>query len=128
MAFLQNKIDISTFFLTNWTTTPIHWSGNDFNITGVSEWIFLEVKPKRSSAQSLNNDGKYNEEMLINCIIYSKSEIRSIELFDKLQLMLSINNIEEMSIKTISLDNKGILKTDRGDFSYLDLAITLKSY
>ena len=40
---LETKQNVSKFFNTNWTITPIEWKGLPFSIVGKDEWIKVEI-------------------------------------------------------------------------------------
>lgn len=122
----QNKINASKFFATNWTYTPIHWSGHNFDVTGKDEWLFFQYTQDSVSPKNMQNDGEYDEDIVLNIILYSRTEIRTAELYDNVLNMLFNNAIYNMRVMSIDTDNSGIIKTDNGDYTFIDLTIVLK--
>jgi len=122
----QYKIEFSTFFNDMWTTTPIHWSGHDLDINGLDSWIFFKFNQSTATPKSISNNGIYNEEVVVDCILYANSELLLADMYDKLREMLGENQISDLVLTSIDVDNSSILKTTVGDFNYLDLSLVFK--
>jgi len=56
MSTLQaTKAIIETMFADNWTSTPVHFSGQEFDAKGMNEWLNLNIRPARIVSGSISN-------------------------------------------------------------------------
>ena len=122
----QYKIATSKFFNDNWTLSPIHWSGHNFDIRTNTKWLYFKFNQSNISPKSISNNGIYNEEVILDIILYANTELLLSDMYDSLILMLRNNQIDDLIVSSIDVDNESILKTISGDFNYLDLSIVLK--
>lgn len=125
MGLLENKIEISKKFHTEWTETEIHWYGLEFSLNGIEEWIHLEYVPKFESNATL--DGFRDKIAFIDIDVFARKENRTFELYDKILEMLSSTRIGNNGIRDITISGKDLISTDNGDYRVLKITVLLKT-
>lgn len=127
MSILDTKRGVSAFFFQNWTETPIHWFGLEFDINGLDEWIFVSYTHTSSKNADINGSD-YRENGVIDILIYARTENRTFEIYDMISNMLRNQRIGNTSVDLISIDNKATMSTENGDYRVLDIGVYLKSF
>lgn len=124
MSFLENKKSIEQFIYDNWTYTPIHWSGIDFNIEGLSEWIRIAYVPKNTINRSI--DAEKSEIGSIRIAIFAKIEFRVFELSDLILEMFKNKKIGNNFVKKVIVLSNG--QTSDNNYNYIDIQIEITTY
>jgi len=84
MSSLQEtKLIIEELFKTNWTDTPIHFSGQEFDARKMPQWINLIIRPSRITRASVSN-GRSIMSLDVYVPCWSDTEAESFELADKI--------------------------------------------
>ena len=125
MSLLQNKKDIEQFMFNNWTSTEIHWSGQEFNITGKDEWIRLEYKPDNLRTNSIDSGVKILSGK-IKMVIFARSEFRVFALTDIALGLFDNKKIGLNFSKNAKILSNG--KTVDNNYNYSDLEIKVTTY
>ena len=123
---LETKQNVSKFFNTNWTITPIEWKGLPFSIVGKDEWIKVEYIPSGNSSLDISNDG-YRQSSYISVFIHARKENRCYELYDILCTKLQTVKIDNVKVRYIDVNNKSNLDTTNGVYTFMEVGVTIKT-
>ena len=81
MSIKEAKIEIETTFQDGWTSTPIHYSGMEFDSTGRDRWINLIYQPISVSNRTLTA-GRQAQNAVIYVLCWANNELNAYDLAD----------------------------------------------
>lgn len=91
MSLSTIKVNLETYFQTNWTTTSIQWHGVAFNSSALTQWIGLKFVPIQNEMYAFDGSScgriEYNAQMQVFC--YAKNPTKAIQLADSVMSFLN---------------------------------------
>lgn len=102
MTLLDIKKNLETFFITNYTETQIHWSGNDFKTTAHTEWVYFEYLGEAVMDCGLDNT-VYSHKGAINVTVIAQTTFRVNEIASIVLELFKGQNIDGSIIRNASI-------------------------
>jgi hypothetical protein len=103
--FKETKYYFENMFATNWSQTPIHFVGQEFDASGIDAWVNPRFVPSRGDTVGINgNKTKQYAELDIVC--WAKNDVEAFDLAD--QIVAFINaTIEGFDINGYEINDHG---------------------
>ena len=120
MTLIDIKKSLETYFITNYTTTPIHWAGMNFDTTVNSEWVYFEYVGQSIMDSGLDNT-KNQHSGQIEISIIAETQFTVHTLASEVMEIFKAKKLDEMFIRTVSILTQGF-DTSLGK-SYMVIAI-----
>ncbi len=80
--FKAGKFYFDKMFVDNWTLTPVHYAGEEFDGTGKDRWVNPSYKPTSRGSASLSKDVKRVEaNLFVPC--WGETDVEVMELLDE---------------------------------------------
>ena len=80
MTLKETKIYFETMFATGWTTTPIHFMGQEVDMHGVDQWINVSYKPRAKLSTGFTSSSMSGA---IYVVCWAKDDFDVMDLSDK---------------------------------------------
>jgi len=125
MTLLQIKIAMETYFNTNYTTTPIHYAGTNFDTSLHTEWIYFEYIGSSIADSGLDN-AVYSHRGYIKLVSMAETSYRATEIADIALALFKGKNVSDMYPNEMLLMAQGYDKTLNK--SYIELELNMTTY
>jgi len=125
MTLLQIKIAMETYFNTNYTTTPIHYAGTNFDTSLHTEWIYFEYIGSTIADSGLDN-AVYSHRGYIKLVSMAETSYRATDIADIALALFKGKNVSDMYPNEMLLTAQGYDKTLNK--SYIELELNMTTY
>lgn len=85
----ETKKYFEDLFNDNWTATPIHFGGQEFNAENIPQWINPTVQPLRNTATGINGSMMYSFFVYVVC--WAETDVDCMDLADSVAGFMSAN-------------------------------------
>lgn len=98
MSYLQEKLDIEAYFITNWAETPIKFENDEASESG--DWVRLSIQNGESKQMSLGDDPVFRHPGTVFVQIFTKTDAGSgralalADIVDQLFRNLVLTNLQ----------------------------------
>jgi len=121
--FKEIKFYFEGMFSSKWTKTNVHYGGQDFDATGIDEWVNPTYSPENSRKLSLS-DGVdvINGVLYIPC--WSTNDVKVMALSDEVTKFIEDNIEYPHTVTRVNVIDHGWEKSNK---AFVILAISIKS-
>lgn len=107
----ETKFYFETLFAENWSTTPIHFVGQDFNQDDTPRWINPFYTPSYSQAKGLGDLTSNYGVVRIAC--WAENDVEAMGLADVMITFMSENTSNAYRVAKYTIDDHGWHKSDK---------------
>ena len=101
----QTKLFFEKMFFEEWSSTPIHYAGQEFNSKGIGKWINPYYSPRYVGTPGF---GSNIQNGYLNVICWATDDASSMELADEIiEFVTSKNENNLYIIKDVNIDDHG---------------------
>ncbi len=124
-SFKQGKYFFEDLFLVNWTQTPIHFAGQDFDGNGIPEWINVVFTPYQSANNGIGSQVK-KLYATVTVTGWAENDVNVMQLGDQISAFVDEGVLNsEYTIKQTNLLDHG---WDESGKAYLITQFTVEFY
>ena len=115
-ALQQGKFFFDDIFFTGWLSTPVHFSGEDFDGSNIPSWVNIVFTPYQTNNASIGPKGK-KIYATFTVVGWAENDVDAMDLTDQIRdfmdekLKSSIYTIKQTSIIDHGWDNSGKVYT-----------------
>ena len=121
-ALKQTKYYFDDMFSSNWTSTPIHFAGQEFDNNNIPSWINVSYTPVRSTATGLGNSNRTIGSVTVVC--WDTNDVGVMELADEVIDFMK-DNVEQNSYSLRGYDvDDHAWHTSNSVYIYLTFTVT----
>lgn len=124
MTLLQIKIEMETLFIGEYSLTPIHWAGVDFDTSANTEWVFFEYIGSSIVDCGLDKVESQHEGM-VKIVAMSETAYRSTQIADAALAVFKGGKAAGLIARRIDIISQGYDKTLGR--SYIEISIHVTS-
>ncbi len=124
MNFQAAKFYFEDMFKNVWTTTPIHFAGQEFSGEGISKWVNPVYSPRSMTHSGLSLTANYNYGSLyVAC--WADTDVDAMALGDEIVDFIKNTTDPFFKVKNINVDDHGWQSSNK---VYMILSFTIEYY
>ena len=117
------KFYFEKLFMDNWTDSPIHFVGQEFDSTGIPSWINPHFIPRSGTLAALS--GKRTRlDAALDVVCWASNDVEALDLTDKV-IDFVATQAKDFSVTKFEINDNG---WDNSNMVYVLLTFKLKYY
>ena len=121
--FKESKYYFEKLFIDSWIDTPVHFVGQEFDASGLTQWVNPRYTPSGGSLKGLSG-GRTQVTASLDIICWAKNEVEVFDLSDKIVAFMA-SKATEFTISKFEVNDHG---WDDSNMVYLYLTFDIKYY